>query len=99
MMTCRLLCALLVLALCCSPSLRASDTGAIQDLNKDEKDPGPGEVKTMEPLEEVAHSRSSSERPDTEDGIAGGKGPGLTAPGAKISNAIDKVHEKGTDST
>ncbi|RNC40212.1 mucin TcMUCII [Trypanosoma cruzi] len=98
MTTCRLLCALLVLALCCCPSVCASDTETIQELNKAEEGPGPGEIKTVKPVGEVGHPRPSSERSDTEDGISGGKGPGLTAPRPKLSNAIDKVREKGTDS-
>ncbi|KAF8300727.1 putative mucin TcMUCII [Trypanosoma cruzi] len=96
MMTCRLLCALLVLALCCCPSVCA--TGS-EDTDKVTTDANIPAVPPGLPLEEVGHPGLLSERSDTEDGIAGGEGPDSTASGPKLSNGIDKVHGKGTDST
>ncbi|KAF8303925.1 mucin, putative, partial [Trypanosoma cruzi] len=96
MMTCRLLCALLVLALCCCPSVCVTEG---EDTDKVTANTNIPPVPPDPPLEEVGRPRSSSERSDTQDGIDGRKGPGSTAPGPKLSNATHKVHEKGTDST
>ncbi|EAN94063.1 putative mucin TcMUCII [Trypanosoma cruzi] len=96
MMTCRLLCALLVVALCCCPSVCATkaqleDTGSLVE-----------EVGEIQPPLPQQTPAQKGEGPGAENGNTArgaGKGGGKTTPHPQSSATPNKVQEKGAEET
>ncbi|PBJ68167.1 mucin TcMUCII [Trypanosoma cruzi cruzi] len=88
MMTCRLLCALLVLALCCCPSVCAEDIQRATEVQGDIKDPN---VSSLSPESKAAASNGGAA------GLAAaapGGIPGNSQPGSSSNGAAEQP-EKG----
>ncbi|KAF8286502.1 putative mucin TcMUCII [Trypanosoma cruzi] len=98
MMTCRLLCALLVLALCCCPSLCAADSpekpsvpeGQVDGTGTDQLSHAPGGT----PATTVGLPVPG---PDAERGSEAGHGGGATDPQLQPNAAPNNLQGKGTD--
>ncbi|EAN98455.1 putative mucin TcMUCII [Trypanosoma cruzi] len=98
MMTCRLLCALLVLALCCCLSVCA----AAPTEHTEVKAPvaaSPQSLVPEEPRKEIGNSGSPSKESGAEQGRDAGAGPSSTAAGPESVGVSNTLQNHDTDGT
>ncbi|PBJ71369.1 mucin TcMUCII [Trypanosoma cruzi cruzi] len=90
MMTCRLLCALLVLALCCCPSVCAAEPTEHTEVKAAVAAISPSLVPEV-PRKEIGNSGSPSNGSGAEKGRNAGAGPSPTAAGLESGDVSNTV--------
>ncbi|KAF8290554.1 putative mucin TcMUCII, partial [Trypanosoma cruzi] len=98
MMTCRLLCVLLVLALCCCPSVCAAEPTEHTEV-KAAVAAIPQSLVPEVPRKEIGNSGSPSNGFGAEKGITAVAGPSPTAAGPESVNVSNTLQNHGSDGT
>ncbi|KAF8295736.1 putative mucin TcMUCII [Trypanosoma cruzi] len=98
MMTCRLLCALLVLALCCYPSVCAAEPTQHTEVKAAVAADSPSLVPEV-PRKEIGNSGSPSNGSGAEKGSTAVAGPAPTAAGPESVNVSNTLQNHGSDGT
>ncbi|EAN96842.1 putative mucin TcMUCII [Trypanosoma cruzi] len=98
MTTCRLLCALLVLALCCCPSVCAAESTQHTDI-KAPVAANPQSPPSVIPSQGTIQPGSPSNGSDADLGITAGAGPASTAAGPESVNVSNTLQNHGPDGT
>ncbi|KAF5220090.1 hypothetical protein ECC02_006884 [Trypanosoma cruzi] len=97
MTTCRLLCALLVLALCCRPSVCASASPEKPKVDLNGSDPSPSRTVVQESLQATSQSVPQGLKPVLDQDRVNGEKRVLTDQDPQTDNAHNPVNREGTD--